>query len=160
MKEGNLGEAVMSLGDDLSGYAVFEFTSFDAEVQFKVLAENGVDDPASADVDESTVLNWGDTEVSGGDNVVVDLSSGGTIRVFIDEDDMVAINPQDSYATDKTMYTYTSTAACAVEENLLTVFVKTDLDHTLLGLVGSVQGWSPSTAISAVGETASGLVVF
>ncbi len=156
--------AVTTMGDDINGYAVFEFTTFESSVEFVILVENGVDDVETLDVDESTVLSWGDTKISHPDNnIVVDLSAGGTVEVYFNDTD-------DSYATldniaqdvDITAYTYTSGVTCAGGENLFTLFLDTELDHTMIGLVGSIQvnDWTPGEAIVPTGETDEGLVVF
>ena len=155
--------ATLTSGTSTDGYQVFEFTSFDAEVQFKVLAENGTDNTETADVDESTVLNWGDTEVSGGDNVVLDLSAGGTVLVHIKDDgDVVTIKEGSGLAVDAANFDYTSGVACTEGANLLTVFLQSDEDHTKMGLVGTPQAndWTPGEAIAPTGETTDGLVVF
>ncbi len=148
----NPGDAIMSLGDDVNGYAVYEFTTYDTSIEFVVLVDVDADG-----------LDWDDNKISGGDNIAIDLSAGGTIEVFIDDatDSGVIITsePQD---VDITAYTYTSGVTCAAGENLFTLFLDTELDHTLIGIVGSIQStdWDPATAITASGETADGEVVF
>lgn len=156
--------AVVSTVDDTNGYAVFEFTSFDAEVEFVLLSEDGVDDVATADVDESTILGWNDTKISGDDNLIVDLSAGGVVRVYFNDTDNTYIvnpgTPLEAYEVDKSAYTYTSTTTCDVDESLFTLFIETDMDHTLLGIVGDFNGWDIANAVAPIGETSTGLVVF
>ncbi|QMS84226.1 lamin tail domain-containing protein [Candidatus Xianfuyuplasma coldseepsis] len=156
--------AILSFGD-VNGYAVFEFTSFDAVAEFKILTDDvQTDDPATDWVVEDVGFDWGDTSVSGNDNVVVDLSAGGTIEVVIDDATDTAtvseLAPQD---VDIANFTYTSGVTCAAEENLFTLFLDTELDPAKIGLVGSIQEatpWTPATPIMSTGVTDGGEVVF
>jgi len=144
--------AIMSLGDDMNGFAVFEFTTYEANAEFKILY----------DTDATAGLNWGDAELNS-DNAVINLSAGGTIEVLFDDetDNIRAVNgmPID---VDIANYTYTSDVTCATGENLFTLFLDTDLDPASIGVVGSIQAndWTPAEAITYSDVTAEGYVVF
>jgi|GEM_PF-3082765 hypothetical protein len=142
---------ILTTGTDMNGYAVFEFTTFEAEAQFKFL------------YDDTDAFNWGDTELIG-DNIVVDLSAGGTIEVFFDDNtDTYSVVNATPAVVDPANYTYTSAVTCNAGENLFTLFLDTDLDSTKIGLVGSIQEanpWSPENAILASDVTTEGYVVF
>jgi hypothetical protein len=131
---------------------VFEFTTFETTAEFKFLF----------DADDNG-FNWGDQELIG-DNIVVDLSAGGTIQVFFDDaTDAVTLPNATAQDVDIANFTYTSGVTCAVGQNLFTLFLDTELDHTKIGLVGSLQEgapWTPANAILPTGETTDGLVVF
>jgi hypothetical protein len=147
----NPGAAITTLGDDMNGYAVFEFTTYDAEAQFKFLFDN-----------DDNGFNWGDAELIGS-NAVIDLSAGGTIEVYYDDaNDVVKVVDNAPEVVDETLYTYTSAVTCNAGENLFTLFLDTELDSTKIGVVGSIQvnDWTPSEAILASDVTAEGLVVF
>ena len=58
------------------------------------------------------------------------------------------------------MGTYTQTVTPAVGESYFTLFVKTNLDYTKIGLVGALQGWNPDNAVTASGLDSLGNAVF
>ncbi|AIO18871.1 hypothetical protein KQ51_00992 [Candidatus Izimaplasma bacterium HR1] len=148
--------AVTSTTTDANGYYVFELSTFETEVNFVILEENGEDDVETTEVDESTVLGWNDTKISHPDNNInVDTSGGGIVEVYfndISNDYHIKNTPK---TIDPTMYTYTADETCV--NNLFTIFIDTDLAHTQLGLVGTLNGWDIENTIAPVGETTEGV---
>ena len=147
--------ATTSTTTDANGYYVFELATFGSSAEFLVLVEDGVDDVETTEVDESTVLSWSDTKISGDNNLVVDTSNGGTIHVYFDDATNDYYVQRKGAVVDSGVYTYTADTSC--EDNLVTLFVHTDIDHTKLGLVGTINGWDVGGALPVAGETTEGV---
>jgi len=133
-------------------WLVFELTTFDSSIDFKVL-NIGVDDPLTTEVDESTIFAWGDPEagaIDGGNiHIAFNGASAVTYKFYAETEELYA----DLLASDGSEYTYTVNTAT---NNLLTVFLVLnpavlnvgdtfDVDNVVL--VGSLQGWSPENGI-------------
>ncbi len=138
--------------DGANTWLVFEFTTFDSSVDFKVLFA-GADDLATTEVDESTTFAWGDPEagaVAGG-NISIAFNGASSVTYKFNADTEVLTS--DLNSGDATLYTYTPVTAT---NNLLTVFLPLNaallvegdtFDVNNVVMVGSLQGWSPENGI-------------
>jgi hypothetical protein len=149
---------------DTSGYAVFEVPTMDAVGEFKILWD-----------EDANGFAWGDTEVT--QQLAYDFGDADVLEIFINAaGDIVYIVGGTAVATplETTMITLTVDVANELQpgndyyvnydqltiENHITVYVNTDLDHSMLGLVGSVQGWDITNALTSSQDSTLGYAVF
>lgn len=131
--------AIMSTGETAEGYVVFEVCLDGTNVEYKVLFNDAVDDPATTDVDES-VFAWGNRELVQS-NVVVDFGDGTT-----DGELAHLITGPITVLGD---YEPTLSATSIYR---LSIYMSggEDIDWTKVGIVGSLQenAWTPAEAIT------------
>ena len=154
----------ISTKDDTSGYAVFEVPTMDAQGEFKILFD-----------EDDNGFNWGDTELT--QQLAYDFGEESTLEIFINaagdttyivggtavstslKTTKVTLTVADGYMLNPGNDFFVDYKQLAIE-NYVKVFVDTDIDHDLLGLVGSVQGWDIANPIMVDQTSTSGYAVF
>ena len=63
-------------------------------------------------------------------------------------------------ATVSNLGSFTSDVTCAPEEYKFVLYVETTLDHSKLGIVGSLQGWNIDALVMSTKDDVNGLAVF
>ncbi len=139
--------AITSSGDDANGLAVFEVDTTALSGGFKIIFDN-----------DDNGFNWGDTEITPADQAF-DFDGETELSLFIDEASPTA--EIVIAATGPAVGTYTATLTPVnVDEKYVVIYVDSALDHSLLRLVGDMQGWDIDNPISSTGDSSTGLAVF
>ena len=154
----------ISTKDDTSGYAVFEVPTMDAVGEFKILFD-----------EDDNGFNWGDIELT--QQFAYDFGEETTLEIFINaagDTTYIVGGTAVSTSLKTTKVTLTVAEGTLLNpgsdffvdykqlaiENHVKVFVDTDVDHDLLGLVGSVQGWDIANPITVKQRSTIGYAVF